>query len=350
MREGLIAAPVLDSSSRRFGHIRGGNELALVSACSAFSLVFFFIVWGFFVQSLGPNDYGLKRNKISGTIDANNVQRGGLHLLGPYKEFMVYPATQITLEFSKHSLYRRGYGPIAARSGSDRDSGDEAGGGQPITISCAFQYKFRPQDLAEIYLSFGSSEAATQRFYQLSKMAISSTAQRFTPQDFWQDRETIADAMLKSINKTLVQDGHVEAVRFQIMKVEFQPVYEDSITSIQIAEQQRVINEADQKVKEVEQSIKVMEAENAAAIVNISAGADADAKYKVAEAKKDAFVLTQESKAKNYGHLQSQLGLTGPTLTEYFKIKAVQAKGKVGSKIVVGMSNPGFQSATASEL
>lgn len=340
MRQGLIA-PVDDGSARRrSGGLRGGaGDEDLVAVAGGGCCVFTFFIWFFFVSALAPNEYGLLRNYLTGTISFE-AYRGGLHLTGPLKGFMKFPATQVSLEFSSGA-----HPAIEARTGANSD--DAESGGQPITITCAVQYQYRQADLSKVYLSFGSAEAATERFYQLSKMAISSTAQRYTPQDFWEKRSIIAGEMLVKINDTLVHDGHVEAVRFQILKVGFQPEYEASITAIQVAEQQKVVNQNDQAVQRVEQSIAVMEAVNQANIANISAGAAADAKYQVAEAKKNAFTMTQEAKADNYQHLKDTLALNEVQVREYFKIKAVQAKGKAGSKVVVGMANPGFSGATA---
>merc|ERR1712083_775454 len=104
--------------------------------------------------------------------------------------------------------------------------------------------------------------------------------------------------------------------------------------------QQKVVNENEQKVQEVTQLIEQMKAHNNAKISNISAGAVARSKELVAQAKKDAFTMTQEAKATNYKSLQSDLQLSPADLREYFKIKAVQATAGYG-KVVVGLGNPG---------
>lgn len=82
-----------------------------------------------------------------------------------------------------------------------------------------FQVKFVPEMIQSVYLSFGSFEAARERFLLLAGNVVSNTAQEYTPSDFWSKRRTISDRMLFKINHTLWHQGYVEAMQFEIMKV-----------------------------------------------------------------------------------------------------------------------------------
>merc|ERR1712037_956576 len=105
------------------------------------------------------------------------------------------------------------------------------------------------------------------------------------------------------------QKGSVVATRFEILKIDFPPSFENTITAIQISEQQRVVNEYEQQVQQVVQSIAVMKADNNALIANISAGADAVSKEIRAGATRDSFQMKQKMKANKYKQLQDSLGL-----------------------------------------
>jgi hypothetical protein len=227
--------------------------------------------------------------------------------------------------------------PVQTRTGADPDDPDS--GGQPIQISCAFQYKIVPETLHQVYLDFGTFERAKLRWQLLSNNMVSNVAQQFTPQDFWVNRQNISAEMLRKINNTLWKHGYVLAVKFQIMKVDFADKFEDSITAVQVAEQTKVINLYEQQVQKVVQSINVKKAENQATIANISAGAEATAKTHVAKARRDAFNRKQEMKARKY-KLQDELGLDGTHMAEYFKIKSLQAQSAKG-KLVVGLPSVG---------
>jgi len=195
----------------------------------------------------------------------------------------------------------------------------------------------------EIYLSFGSYAAAKARWALLSSNMVSNVAQSFTPQEFWTNRPAIAARMLGSINQTLVDSGHVRAMNFQILKIDFVPRFEDSITGVQVAEQQRVVNQYLQQVQSVMQTISVLNAENNAQIANISATANAQSREILASSRRDAFNLKQNMKARKYAELQAELEFSQQDMSEYFKIKAMQAQGAKG-KLVVGMQNVGVPS------
>jgi len=244
------------------------------------------------VVVLEPNQYGIRKNLLTGYI-SDQAERGGIHFLGPLKTFFVVPAAQGTLQWSWKGGDRA---PVQTRTGADPQDPDS--GGQPISISCAVQVKFVPEMIQSVYLSFGSFEAARERYLLLAGNVVSNTAQEYTPSDFWSKRRTISDRMLFKINHTLWHQGYVEAMQFEIMKVDFAKQFEDSITAVQVAEQAKVVNEYEQQVQRVVQHISVLQSENQAHIANISAGAEAKSKEIKAAARRDAFNLKQGMKAK----------------------------------------------------
>jgi len=326
--------------SLRNMRLRGGaGEDEAMVMCAGGVCVFSVFLISLMISTLEPNEYGLMKNSISGSI-SEDVVRGGMHLTGPFKSFVKFPAVQMTMEFSRRSSDR---GPIQTRTGADPSDPDS--GGQPISISCAIQYKMVQDEIRHVYMSFGSFQAARQRFLLLAGNMISNTAQEFTPQDFWMDRHAIAARIFQQVNKTLVDQGYVVAMGIQLMKVDFATKFEDSITGVQVAEQQQEINKYDQQVQQVSQSIEVLKSQNNAKIANISAGADADSKEIMARAKRDAFNLKQGTKATKYAQLQAALQLDSRQMSEYFKIKALQSQEASG-KVVVGL--PGILDAAVS--
>ncbi|CAJ1396798.1 unnamed protein product [Effrenium voratum] len=286
------------------------------------------------LASLEPNQFGLRKNVITGVV-STEVERGGLHFLGPFKSFIVFPAAQGTLKWAWSDADRT---PVHTRTGADPQDPDS--GGQPISISCAVQLQFVPSTLQDVYLSFGSFLAARERYLLLAGNVVSNTAQEYTPTDFWSKRDVIAARMLYKINHTLWHQGYVMAMQFEMMKVDFAKQFEDSITAVQVAEQAKVVNEYEQQVQRVVQHISVMKSENEALIANISAHADATSKELRAGARRDAFNLKQGMKAKKYAELRDALELSSSQMGEYFKIKSVQGQ-TTGNKVVVGLPSVG---------
>mmetsp|Transcript_23372 Transcript_23372/g.51340 ORF Transcript_23372/g.51340 Transcript_23372/m.51340 type:complete len:359 (+) Transcript_23372:88-1164(+) len=318
---------------RRFFPLSGGEEDPIRGVVIA--IVVLYLVIGSFIGRLDPNEYGLVRNSLAGTV-SQQVYRGGLHMMNPFSGFIAFPATQSTILFGTSIGADRA--PVTTRTGADPNDPDS--GGQPIQISCAIQVEFVDYKLREVYYSFGSYEAAKQRVILLAGNVVGNTAQEFVPQDFWNRRDYIAEQMLRHINNTLWDNTYIKAMRFEMMRVDFAEKFEDSITAIQVAEQAKVVNEYEQQVQQVVQSIEVMRSKINANIANISAGAEAKAKELRAGAKRDAFALTQGMKAKKYAELKKRLGFNSAQLQEFFKAQLLQHQGK-GSKVVIGMSGIG---------
>ena len=101
------------------------------------------------------------------------------------------------------------------------------------------------------------------------------------------------------------------------------------------------MNEYDQQVQQVFQSIAVMKAINQATIANISAGAEAQSKEICAGATRDAFNLKQTMKSHKYSELSTALNLSADDMEEYFKIKSVQGGLELGQDVVVAVD--GFE-------
>lgn len=345
MREPLLGSRIsqVPDSIRRL-RLRGGDDDGAIVGCCGCCSAFVIFIAMFCISSLGPNTYGLMRNTITSTVTME-THRGGIYFTGPFMGFIMFPATAVTIEFSK--AYEADGPPVRTRTGADPQDPDS--GGQPISISAAFQYFFQGETLHDVYTSFGGQPQAQARYLLLARNVISNTAQRFTPQDFWTDRRAISNVMVEALNRTLSKNGYVEVKYFEIMRIDFATQFEDSITAVQVAEQQKVVNEYLQEVAQVQQSIEVLKSKVKAHIANISAGAEATGKEIRAKASKEAFHLKQATKARKYKELRDRLKFTPEQMTTYFKIKSLQmqrASGSAGSKMVVGVPNPTSTAAT----
>jgi len=166
-----------------------------------------------------------------------------------------------------------------------------------------------------------------ERWILLGYNQISNIAQQFTPQDFWTKRKRIAEVMRVGLNSTLHELGFVEVPLLQILRVDFDQKFEDTITEIQVAEQQKVVNEYRQRVEVVSQRIFTLIAENDAEIANITAGGSAEAKRIEAVARRDAFLVLQEAKGTSLkealGEQRLGLGKNVSWVEKYLQIKGV---------------------------
>jgi hypothetical protein len=290
----------------------GDDICGTATACCGGCSIVFVLLFIFCVGSLTANEYGLARNTLTGRVDTRYVYTGGRYLIGPLTELISFPSTLQSITFA-HTGGRYLHGdvmPVYTRTGGD--PADPDSGGQPIMVSCSFMYRFVKDQIPNVYLSFATLLNAKNRYELLGRNAISNTAQKFTPKDFWTDRKKVSDRMQYELNKTVFEQGYAEVFQFYIARVDFAPQYEASITAIQVAEQSRVIREYEQKVAEVQQSIEVLNAENLAAIEKIEAEGQATATVVVANASQSAFKMQQDAKAVGYGHVFEHLGFDKP--------------------------------------
>eukprot|EP00928_Gymnodinium_smaydae_P044286 TRINITY_DN2954_c0_g1_i3.p1 TRINITY_DN2954_c0_g1~~TRINITY_DN2954_c0_g1_i3.p1 ORF type:complete len:342 (-),score=82.40 TRINITY_DN2954_c0_g1_i3:240-1265(-) len=321
--------------ARDFERARGGGaNLAGGAKCCGIVAGAIAFMCFLCVTSVSPLQYGLLKSSLSGAIGDVPVQ-GGLHLVAPWQSYVLFPATRITMQWS--NSYSSDRPQVSTRTGADPNDPDS--GGQPIGISCAVQVSLKKDMLKRMFINLGGYFAAQQRYILLAGNVVSNTAQKFTPQDFWQERHKIATAMRDRISEVLEPQGAI-VDSFEIMKVDFAKAFEDSITSVQVAEQQKVVNEYNQKVQQVEQQINVLNSENEAAIATINARANRVSKEMMGNATKKAFIMKQEAKAKAYKKLQDALEFSPTQMAEYIKIRSLMSQSSAGGKVIVNVPPP----------
>jgi len=71
--------------------------IILISACAVISLVVLFLLIS--MDSIDPLQYGITINKITKNI-GKDVYENGRYIIGPFTNFIRYPANLVTIEFS----------------------------------------------------------------------------------------------------------------------------------------------------------------------------------------------------------------------------------------------------------
>jgi len=225
--------------------------------------------------------------------------------------------------------------PVQTRTGAE-DKTDPDSGGQPISISFGFQFKFRKDLLEKVYKDFGVTYQ--ERFDLISRNVISTQAQLYTPEEFWTKRSTVMiPSMIKALKTQMLAQGHVDVIDFQMLRVDFPDSYEAQITLYQLKVQQKVTQQYQQLVTNIGNHIIVMTAENTAKIAAVNATATSSSKMILNEARSAGFNIVQTQKAQTYAHMVTTLGLSTDELVEYIKLKAVGQHSS--SKTVVGVQD-----------
>jgi len=69
----------------------------LIAACAIISLVVLFLLLS--MDTIDPLQYGITINKITKNI-GKDVYENGRYIIGPFNNFIRYPANLVTIEFS----------------------------------------------------------------------------------------------------------------------------------------------------------------------------------------------------------------------------------------------------------
>jgi len=302
--------------------------------CGLGSFFAFIILFALSWDTLEPTEYGLVQNGFTGYVDMNpnNVYEGGRYFIWLRHYFLPFPRNLRNLDFADGGFRNS----IPARTGPDPD--DKESGGQPVTLSIAFQYRLQKRSIPNIYQTFGMAwEASYMRFAQ---QAITNMAQQFTPHTFWDDRRKVEAAFHREVNATLWKQGwQTEVVNLQLLQVGFKQNYEETITSIQLQEQLKVTKNYALEVTRVLKQVDIMQSETEASIALINAEAKREAAVLVNEATTNALQLEQHTKAYWYKRLKEHMGWDNAAFLQYVKMKSLNSQP--ADSMVVGVSAVG---------
>jgi len=298
------------------------------------SILLFALSW----DTLEPTEFGLVTNGFTGRVelDPNKVHQGGRHFVWLAHYFMVFPKNRVNLEFSDSAS--KGYysePSISALTGPDAD--DRESGGQPVTLSVSFQYRFRIDLVPRVYSTYGT---AWERIYMtLAKQQITNVAQSYTPRQFWNNRAAVEAAMHRAVNATIFSQGFAEVPQLQLLQVGFKDTYEETITNIQLQEQLKVTKNYQLEVTRVLKEVDIMQSQTDATIAVIDAEAAREAAVIKSKANAAALELEQATKAYWYAQLKEHMGWNNSHVLQYVKMKSLNAQP--ASSMVVGVSPVG---------
>ena len=307
------------------------NNWGCYSCLGGSGLITFIVILSISWKSLHPTEVGLLKDGITGVTDLSNVYKNGRYFVGPTKDFLRFPINRVSLSFGNTSMGAN-RDLIPARTGPGEH--DTESGGQPMTLSIAFQYQLERNKIAKIYETFGIAwESSYLRFAQ---QAVTDAAQKFTPSSFWAKRVEVERAIWRSVNDSLFEQGFAQCKLLQLRRVVFKPSYEQTITNIQMQEQLRVTKQYQQQVTAVEKQVDLMHAETTATVTRINAEAERASSIITNQAEADALEAEQAIKGQMYAQLVSHLGWSPVQFLQYVKMKALNAQP--GNKVTVGVS------------
>mmetsp|Transcript_8889 Transcript_8889/g.29311 ORF Transcript_8889/g.29311 Transcript_8889/m.29311 type:complete len:266 (-) Transcript_8889:230-1027(-) len=143
----------------------------------------------------------------------------------------------------------------------------------------------------------------------------------------------------RQVNETLYRQGYATVHDLQLLRVDFNSNYEDTITNIQLQEQLKVTKTYQLEVTRVSKEVDILSAEAEAAIARINAQAQREASVTINQASAAAIQMEQGAKATWYAKLKATLGWSNDDFLRYVKIKSLNAQP--GGSVVIGVDAVG---------
>jgi len=275
-------------------------------------------------------------NKISQSVQSDEVYTSGRYFIGVGYGFIVYPTTLQTISFS------------------DRDPNADAGSlqastseGQSISLEVSFQYRLVISNLTELYRKYTTSYHS--KYVTVAEAGLKNTvSQRYSTEDYFTERQGIGDVMQTALNAVLINEYAV-VEHFQLKTVTALAATDASIIGNQVANQntQTVVYGAE--ANNTLQAINAVVATAQLQVNLINANAASEAQIIVAQAQADAIRLVIQTQAQAYATLKRSLNYTSSDLLIHLFVDNLR---QVGSNAQIAVDADaaliGFSSSSAS--
>ncbi|CAH6421355.1 Hypothetical protein UVM_LOCUS462 [uncultured virus] len=261
-----------------------GSAACVVLVASVVMLVYSFsyVEW---------NEFALKKNTASNTVDYEHVYDNGRYFWGLGRSPVRFDNTLKTVRFG--------------------DSGDAivvfSEGGLELQIACGFQYRVIREELGQLYREYGMTYAV--QIESISLSILKNVAPAFTMQDYYQNRSEIRAAMFAALATGLREKMHVEAVSFQLDFVKLPGLVLGKLLNIAVQNQTNIREQYVQEAAVVRQETTSMAQVLLASASVINQTALANAGFVRANARAQAFLLVQNEKRAGLQVLFEALGL-----------------------------------------
>lgn len=270
-------------------------------------------------QYVNYNEYALKRNSVTHTVDFDEVFEMGRYFWGLGKTTMTFPRNFIFVDFG----------------GTNELSVFDAKGLE-ITLKSSFEYRINKDRLVDMYRTYGLGYEA-QIVNKARSIIKNKASQKYNVEDYFRDRKRITielNEFLTEELKSVFVD--VPKGKFQLRDVLLPPQTKDRYEQIAIITQQNQMKNFSKESQEVRANTALQLINYTKTTEKITQEAAAKVQAIKQNATAVAFRITQRAVAEGYKEVFSQLGITdGKDKMEIIKLLAVHS----GTRYIVGAGN-----------
>jgi len=168
-------------------------------------------------EKLSYNEYGLNVNNFDGTIE-NRVYEEGFHLIGILNDFIRFPSTWVTIEFSP------------SWDANDIPIVSQTRNGLFVDVDVSFQFRLRKSDVLQIYTEYGMDYL--EYIEKVARSALRTVIGNYDAEQLYTNRTVVNSEMFDSMHASL--DSIVEMGDFQLRDIEFPESFKEAVEEYEV--------------------------------------------------------------------------------------------------------------------
>lgn len=272
-------------------------------------------------EQIDYNEFGLKKNLLTNEIE-EQVYEEGLYFIGIFYDFLKFPGTWSTIEFS-HDLDADDI-PLTAHT---KD-------GLQVVIETSFQFRLNKSDILFLYGQFGMDYK--DYFRRVARSAIRDICGQFSAMEFYANRSDVIIAMGDTLFDNLAE--LIEVGAFQLRNIDLPNSFEQATEQLEVARIEIEIAGYAQQAAIIEAQTLVLQAQAQANITIIEAQAEANSSIIAAQAAAEALNITLTQEGLLLAQLANMTGLNSTELLTYLWIQAILEHDS--SYLIIGENTP----------
>jgi len=301
------------------------SGMFLCGSCVCFVLIPAVILIALSFQTLEPVEYGLNFNAITMSLENTTYSIAGLYFLGFGHWFIRFPRIIQTIEFMANSentlLHTR------------------TADGLPLTLGLSFQYRYMPERLHELYLTFQNDHHAV--YISTATATIANVACNYSAYTFFNDKQGIAIAMQTVLNDKFKEQLFAQVEAVQISQVELPASFQEAILTSIATKQNITRSERYKENMQVTFQTQRMVATQSANQTVIKARGEASKKLQQATANAKITEQTVQAEMTAYANVNDALSLDSGDSLNYIwwdtLQSAAQQPGAPSKEFLIGL-------------
>jgi len=201
--------------------------------CSVINFILLVLFFPCTVTQIGQFKYGLAKNKITGTVDLEKSFAPGRYWIGFWKQFIEFPSTLNTIEFSDDKP-EKGVQHLSKLVSRDNE-------GKQIFLDVSIQYRLQKPELGRIYKEM--TVLYEDIYISDLRDQLSKAANQFSIAQAWTEYPFVVNTMFTKCKEILAKKG-AECWGLQLWGVSVSSQYENQLIKTQVQKQKKETSQA----------------------------------------------------------------------------------------------------------